>query len=239
MRRIAQAFVLALVGAQGTPALAQEEVPWRELRVGAIALSAVRNAAFGQDVSAATGSMTGGELFASLGGAGLRVRVGGGAFTEDGGGALGDVVQGEASLFLGSREVALEGGVGRRAFAGNRSTLVVNYSRAGLAVTIPVGTSGFEGRIIGAGILPLGSELELTGYELETGLFWFAKRLPIYAALGYRYDRVTLAAEGAERPEELGAAFAGMGLSLGRARRATAAPPPSPAPRTAGTDRRE
>lgn len=192
------------------------EQRFRELRIGALGQSSVRNAAVASDVSAATGTMTGAELFASMGGAGLRVRVSSGAFTEDGGGALGDVVLGEASLFLGSREIALEGGVGRRAFAGNRSTLVANYSRAGLAVTVPVGSSGFEGRVIGAGIIPLGSDLEVTGFELETGLFWFPKRLPVYVTLGYRYDRVTLVSDTSERPEELGSAIVGIGLSFGR-----------------------
>jgi hypothetical protein len=202
------AWALLALGVAQSGAGAQER---REIRFGGIGHSGNFNALVASEVSATTGTMTGGELYIWLAGAGFRVRVTGGSFAEDGI-EVGEVAMGEAALSIGVSQFAIEAGAGRRAFAGPRSTVVGTYARAGFSTHVPVGASGFTGRILGAVIVPFGSELEMTGFDLETGLFWFPKRVPIYLTAGYRYNRLTVASQDGERPEEFGAALIGLGI---------------------------
>ena len=199
--------------AQDVPSVDDQKL---ELRIGGLSQLGARNTLLLDQVSAATGTMLGVDLYLHFRGIGFRARLNGGEFTEESGTTLGDVAQGEAMLRLGSPTFAVEGGYARRGLGSARASSVTSMYRGGVSVELPIGASGFSARILGGAFFPADDVLETKGFDVETTLLWFPKRFPTFLMLGYRHEQFVVTESDVERPEELGSIILGAGFRFTR-----------------------
>ena len=187
-----------------------------EMRLGGISQLGARNTLVLDQLSAATGTLMGFDFYLHFRGVGLRARLNGGDFSEESGSALGTVAQGEAMLRLGTPAFALEGGYARRGLTSVRRSAVTSMYRGGVSIELPLGTSGFSGRIVGGAYLPTGEVPESTGYDVESSLQWLSKRFPVFVMLGYRHEQFVVTESDVDRPQEMGAILLSAGLRFAR-----------------------
>ena len=184
-----------------------------EIRAGGLAQLGARNTLIATDVNAATGTMLGSELLARVGRIGVRIRLGGGTFTDSSGTTIGDLAGADLGVQFGNAQLVVEGGISRRALAGPRGTVIATAFRPGAIFQIPIGETGLALRIAPALFVAAGaSEPKMSGLDLETGLVWTPPQWPIYAQLGYRYEQFTMTSGGTDRPEEMGSVIIGGGV---------------------------
>lgn len=201
-----------------------------EVRIGGMLLSSRQNVVSGAGLDQASGSISGAEFLVRNEGVGLYGRYLTGKVGELSAlGPDGRFRMLDGRLMIGPPVFNLEGGVALRARSGSLAEPRDLLFRAGARSTIWLGPSGFSLTVAASALArserPENSpnkKLRIVGWEATTAVFYQLPRLPIYAMLGYRYERLR-ASEEAAAPgrEELSAIVLGAGLRHLSFRRAT------------------
>jgi len=191
-----------------------------EVSVGGVSMFAHRSAQFEGAVGTGSGTMPGGEFLLRLRYLGLAGRLFGGAFAADSGiEAVGRIHAGDVRLIAGPRFIAADIGYARRAFSGAFGDRSWPFARIGLRSTLAIGASGLSAQFLVAYYAGLAGDDQRgrdSGREAETRLVYTPARLPIYAALGYRHERFTVASSQDVRPEVMGGIVVAAGVRFGR-----------------------
>lgn len=187
-----------------------------EFRLGGTAQIGKQNMLLLDEVATGDAVLSGVDVFAAIGWVGIRARLQGGPVSGSSGIDIGDFARGEVNAVVGSRQIAVEVGYGRRALNGPRSARALDYGRGGLALMLPIGASGIVGRLAGGALVGAGQDSELSGLDLETAVLWLPARIPAYLSVGYRYEQLTVSTGDSDRPEEIGGLQIGIGLRLRR-----------------------
>lgn len=194
-----------------------------ELRLGGVSMSTDRNAVEGAGVSRASGTLSGGELLARTDAVGLYVRLFQGDFAaSQGATAQGRLLIGDARLLLGTRKLGLDLGYSRRAQGTQFSRGDLELARAGLRTNIRLGSSGLFAMLSAGGFVSINFDkgvndnVRFIGGDAETQLMYALPHgLPLYVALGYRFERLDNGGNTFTDPEELSGVILMGGLRLG------------------------
>jgi hypothetical protein len=168
-----------------------------EVYVGALALASRQNVVGPAGLIHSSGTLTGAELMARASGIGLYARYLTGSIGENSfRGPSGSLRMGEARLMIGAPIFSVEGGVALRSRSSTLAEPRDELVRAGARSSIWLGPSGlslsFAASALGRGDKEGGStKWGLVGWEAVTAVMYQAPRgLPLYATLGYRYERI-------------------------------------------------
>ena len=219
---LALCVVAARAPAQVIEAFPPVESYKGEARIGLVISTSNRVSVFaGAAAPQGTGTVSGAELYARASNVGIYVRSLSGAFTQSAQAAGKSFTLQEARLMIGSPMLSIEGGALRRTAtsdvsvgtstkqtvwrAGARSQWGIGGSR--LQVTLAAG--GRFANIKG----PTTKALKFLGYDAEATLLAQApKKLPMYAAIGWRYERFDDPWGPTLRTEEQSGPFFGIGI---------------------------
>lgn len=168
-----------------------------EQRFGVMALSARQNVVGPSGFSHSSGTLTGAELLVRGDGPGLYVRYLTGTIGESSfRGPSGALRMVDARVMVGTAAFSGEFGFALRARAGSFAKPRDELVRVGARSSIWLGPSGLSLSLSGAA-LGRGDTVErsrkwgLVGWEAMSALIYQAPRnLPLYAMLGYRYERI-------------------------------------------------
>ncbi len=168
---------------------------FREARIGIGSMS-VQSDAGTNTPGTVSGRLTGLDGFVRLGFIGVRARSLSGELSGAGVSSGNDQVLREAAVVLGARRFALEVGVLQRPATASAAGPRVDLRRAGARSQWNVGSSAVQVTMAGA-LLFVGdpgftvSGLDRVGHDVEVEvLVQPTYRVPAFAKLGYRYERL-------------------------------------------------
>jgi hypothetical protein len=161
-----------------------------DFRVTATTASTKRNVSLDNAVTdRLNATVKGFEVFLGprAGGGGIGGRILSGSFADK------DFTLKEGQLFIGESWFRVEGAYGQRSMFGTDSTVL--FSRVGARSIIQIGGTGVSISLAGSKYLVgdfshsrTGTTPKPDGWEGETGLFYTAPTIPLFAQLGYRAD---------------------------------------------------
>jgi hypothetical protein len=210
-------LVLLGLALTGAPASLSAQGKY-ELRLAGVAVFAQRSAMFAGSVGTGSSMMPGVEVLVRHRYAGLTGRLYGGTFSADSGSeAVGKLHAGEIRALAGPRFLAVDLGYSRRAFTGAFGGRSWPFARLGALCALQIGASGLSAEFMVAYYAGLGGSGDGggSGREAETRLVYTPNQLPIYAALGYRYQRFSVASIPGGQPEELSGVIIAAGVRFG------------------------
>lgn len=200
--RLRVSRVLLLAAFADAAALTAQD---NEVRLGLFTTSARRNVLADGVVGKGGGSPKGAEFFLRSTGGGLYLRYLTAEFDARGGvGGAGPLRQADARVLLGPQVFNVEAGYSRRARSSqlkeSGDSTGEDLIRLGGRSTVALGPSGFSIVLAAAAYArsdkkaqadDFFTSLRVVGWDAETGVLYQApRRLPFFALLGYRYERL-------------------------------------------------
>jgi hypothetical protein len=210
--KIAFAFCATLSVATARTNLEAQLVYPVNFQVGVSTASAKRNVSLNDAVSdRIDASIKGIEGFISprQGGVGIGGRILSGSYQGE------DFTLREGRLFVGQNWFRVELGYGERSLHGTDSTAL--FTRAGARSIVVIGGTGASISFSGSKYLQgdfshsKNATEKPDGWEGETGIYYTAPRIPVFAQIGYRTEYFKLG----DRAEHVSGIVFGAGLWLG------------------------
>ncbi len=178
-----------------------------DLRGGVTGYFSHRSAMLEGQAGRGSGTMAGIELAARSKFVGGSARLFGGSFSADlGDEAVGDIGRADLSVLAGPTYVAAKLGYAQRTFTGAFGTRRWSFVRLGGQTVVPLGATGLDASVSAAVYLGVTGSHDTgkgSGRDLETRLTYTSSSLPLYVALGYRFERFIADDAGEARPEEM------------------------------------
>ena len=189
-----------------------------DLRGGVMGYFSERSTTLDGDAGRGSGTLAGVELAARSKFVGASARLFGGSFSaEVGDEAVGDIGRIDLSVLAGPSYISGELGYALRSFTGAFGTRRWSFVRLGGQSTLPLGSTGLHASVSAAVYLGVSASHNTgngSGRDLETRLTYTASSLPLYAALGYRFERFTADDATDTRPEEMSGVVLVVGARL-------------------------
>ncbi len=189
-----------------------------ELRGGVMGYFSQRSTTLDESAGSGSGTLAGIELAARSKFVGASARLFGGSFSaEVGDEAVGDIGRMDLSVLAGPSYISGELGYALRSFTGAFGTRRWSFVRLGGQSTLPLGTTGLHASVSAAVYLGVSASHNTgngSGRDLETRLTYTASSLPLYAALGYRFERFTVDDATDTRPDEMSGVMLVVGVRL-------------------------
>ena len=186
---------------------AAAQTPGIELRGGVTGYFSRRSAMLEGQAGRGSGTMAGIELAARSKFVGGSARLFGGSFSADvGDEAVGDIGRVDLSVLAGPSYIAAKLGYALRTFTGAFGTRRWSFVRLGGQTVVPLGATGLDASVSAAVYLGVAGSHDTgkgSGRDLETRLTYTSSSLPLYVALGYRFERFVADDAGGARPEEM------------------------------------
>jgi hypothetical protein len=219
MKAIAASLLLVTVAVPPTAAQAGRF----DVRFGGAGLVLKRRAVFAQSPGSESGVLGCVTGSARTRYGGLSMRIWGGRFRGDSGApAAGKVASGDVSLLVGVPTISLEAGYARRGLTGAAGTITWSFTRLGVRIEVPVGSSGVAVGFSASeylGIKQRRGPGTGSGREGETSVIFLPARLPVYLKVGYGMQRFTARSAAGDVPEDVSGIMIGGGLRFRSARR--------------------
>ena len=200
---IAVCFVLVLLP---TSHVAAQGGGW-DLRGGVLGYFSERSATFEGDAGLGSGTLGGVEISGRSRFVGGYARLFKGSFSASiGDEAIGDIGRADVGIVAGPSVIAAELGYAVRTYSGAFGSRRWSFVRLGGQSTQSLGSTGLHASVAVAFYLGVNESQHLgsgSGRDLETRLTFTPASLPLYAALGYRFERFTADYGTDSRPEEI------------------------------------
>jgi hypothetical protein len=189
-----------------------------EIRAGFIGQLSHRNAELEQQLGTGSGTLIGFEGQARWRMIGGWVRGFGGRFSADSSTeAAGTIRRLDLNVTAGPTVLAADVGYALRSYSGAFGTRRWSFVRVGGHSNLPLGATDLRASVLAAiyvGVSGSDDSGGGSGGEAETRLTYAPDRLPLYASLGYRFERFTVSDESEIRAEELSGIVFTIGVLL-------------------------